>query len=433
MAGRGTTAQAVLAGVVAAVVGFTSAFAVVLAGLTAVGASASEAASGLLVVSVTMGAGSVLFSLRTRVPVTIAWSTPGAALLAGATVPDGGYADAVGAFAVAGLLYVVTGLVRPVGAAVARIPSALANAMLAGVLLVLCVEPFVALADDPAAVGPVVATWLVLLRVARRWAVPGAFATAVVVIAASGSLSGLEGAAPTLTWTTPHLDPVTVVAIGLPLYLVTMTGQNIPGVAVLSSLGYEAPLRPALVYTGAATTATSGLGGYSINLAAISAALAAGPEAGDDPARRWVAGVASGVTSILLGPFAALVTSVAAAAPEGIMAAVAGLALLGTFGAAATAALTDTRHREAALVTLVVGASGVAVAGVGAAFWALAAGFTYLLVVRPTSPPAVLVPASDGDDRAVRGAGGLVRHGLRLLPRPGPRPRGDPGPPGRPG
>lgn len=380
---RGAAAQAVLAGVVAAVVGFTSAFAVVLAGLTAVGASSAEAASGLLVVTVTMGLGSLLFSLHTRTPVTLAWSTPGAALLAGATVPDGGYADAVGAFAVAGVLYVVTGLVRPVGAAVARIPPALANAMLAGVLLVLCVEPFLALADDPAAVGPVVATWLVLMRVARRWAVPGAFAAAVVVIAVSGSLSGLDGAAPALAWTTPHLDPITVAAIGLPLYLVTMTGQNIPGVAVLSSLGYDAPLRPALVYAGGVTAATSGLGGYSINLAAISAALAAGPGAGDDPSRRWVAGVSAGVTCILLGPFAALVTSVAAAAPEGIMAAVAGLALLGTFGAAATSALTDTRHRDAALVTLVVGASGVAIGGIGAAFWALVAGFAYLLVVRP--------------------------------------------------
>jgi benzoate membrane transport protein len=392
---RGATAQAVLAGVVAAFVGFTSAFAVVLAGLTAVGASPSEAASGLLVVTLTMGVGSLVFSWRTRTPITIAWSTPGAALLAGATVPDGGYADAVGAFVLAGVLYVITGLVRPVGDAVERIPPALANAMLAGVLLVLCVEPFVALADDPAAVAPVVATWLVLMRFARRWAVPGAFAAAVVVIAVSGSLSGLEGAAPGLTWTTPHIDPVTMVAIGLPLYLVTMTGQNIPGVAVLSSLGYPAPLRPVLVYAGGITTATSGFGGYSINLAAISAALAAGPGAGEDPARRWVAGVSAGVTCILLGPFAALVTSVAEAAPEGIMAAVAGLALLGTFGAAASSALTDVRHREAALVTLVVAASGISVGGVGAAFWALLAGAIYAVVVRP------LVAPSDGDDRAV--------------------------------
>ncbi|CAN5367829.1 benzoate/H(+) symporter BenE family transporter [soil metagenome] len=381
---RGGTAQLVTAGVVTAVVGFTSSFAVVLTGLRATGASASEAASGLLVLSVTMGLGTILFSWRTRLPVTMAWSTPGAALLAGATVPDGGYADAVGAFLVAGLLYALTGLVRPLGEWVARIPMPLANAMLAGVLLVLCVEPFRALADSPGAIAPVLLTWLVLMRLARRWAVPGAFAAALVVIVVSGSLGDVRAAdlAPGLTWTSPHLDPVTIVAIGVPLYLVTMTSQNIPGVAVLGSFGYRAPLRPALVYSGAATVATAGLGGYSINLAAISAALAAGPSAHPDPERRWVAGVAAGVSYLVIGPLAALVTTVSAAAPAGVIAAVAGLALLGTFGAAATAALSDPGFREAAALTFVVAASGLTIAGVGAAFWALVAGGVYLAVLR---------------------------------------------------
>ena len=383
-AGReAVSAQAVLAGVVASVVGFTSSFAVVLTGLTAVGASAGEAASGLLVVTATMGVGTLVLSWRTRSPVLMAWSTPGAALLAGATVPDGGYADAVGAFAVAGLLYLLTAVVKPVGEAVARIPAALANAMLAGVLLVLCVEPFRALADEPAAVAPVLVTWLVLLRLARRWAVPGAFAAALVVVAVSGSASSLAGGdlAPHLTWTAPTLDPLTVVAIGVPLYLVTMTSQNIPGVAVLSSFGYRPPLRAALAWAGTATTLTAPLGGYSINLAAISAALAAGPTAHDDPSRRWVAGIAAGVTNLLLAPLAAAVTSVAAAAPAGVIAAVAGVALLGTLGSAAAAALSVERDREAATLTFVVAASGMTVAGVGAAFWALVAGGLYLLVV----------------------------------------------------
>ena len=144
----------VIAGVITAVVGFTSSFAVVLTGLSSVGASPGEAASGLLVLSLTMGIGTIAFSWRTRLPVTMAWSTPGAALLAGATVPDGGYADAVGAFAVAGLLLALTGVVRPLGDWVARIPTSLANAMLAGVLLGLCVQPFLALTDSPAAIAP---------------------------------------------------------------------------------------------------------------------------------------------------------------------------------------------------------------------------------------------------------------------------------------
>jgi benzoate membrane transport protein len=380
---RASDSQAVLAGIVASVVGFTSSFAVVLTGLTAVGASASQAASGLLVLSVTMGVGSLLFSWRTRTPITMAWSTPGAALLAGATVPDGGYMDAVGAFLVAGLLYALTGLVAPLGDLVRRIPMALANAMLAGVLLVLCIEPFRALADEPAAIAPVVLTWLVLLRLARRWAVPGAFAAAVVVIVVSGSLDGVRSGdlAPSLTWTSPTFDLVTIVAIGLPLYLVTMTSQNIPGVAVLGSFGYRAPLSPALVYAGGATAVTAPLGGFTINLAAISAALAAGPTAGEDPDRRWVAGVSGGTTYILLGPLAALVTTVSAAAPAGVVAAVAGLALLGTFASAAASALSDEGMREAAAVTFVVAASGLTIAGVGAAFWALLAGGVFLVVM----------------------------------------------------
>ncbi|WP_340537474.1 benzoate/H(+) symporter BenE family transporter [Nocardioides sp. GXZ039] len=379
-----TTSQAVLAGVVAAVAGFTSSFAVVLTGLVAVGASADEAASGLLVVSLTMGLGCLLFSWRTRMPVTLAWSTPGAALLAGATVPDGGYADAVGAFVVAGLLYALTGLVRPLGDWVARIPMPLANAMLAGVLLVLCVEPFRALADDPAAIAPVLLTWLILLRLARRWAVPGAFAAALVVIVVSGSLGDVAAGdlAPTLTWTTPAFDLVTIVAIGLPLYLVTMTSQNIPGVAVLASFGYRAPLQSALVYSGGMTAATAGLGGYSINLAALSAALAAGPTAGDDPSRRWIAGISTGVCYCLLGPLAALVTTVSAAAPAGVIAAVAGLALLAPLASSASAALADVDHREAAALTFVVAASGMTMLGIGAAFWALLAGGLFLLVMR---------------------------------------------------
>jgi benzoate membrane transport protein len=145
--------------------------------------------------------------------------------------------------------------------------------MLAGVLLTLCVQPFRALVDQPAAVAPVLIAWLLLLRLNRRWAVPGAFAVALVVIALDGSLAGLDGMrlAPTLVWTAPEFDLPTVIAVGLPLYLVTMTGQNIPGVAVLGSFGYRAPLGPALVYSGAATVATAGLGGFSINLAAIPA------------------------------------------------------------------------------------------------------------------------------------------------------------------
>ena len=232
-------------------------------------------------------------------------------------------------------------------------------------------------------------TWLLVLWRSRRFATPAAFVAAVVVIVVTGSLSGVAGEdlVPRLTWTTPHADLAAAVAIGLPLYLVTMTSQNIPGVAVLASLGYRAPLREALFYAGATGVATAGLGGYSTNLAAISAALTAGPDAHDDPRRRWPAGISNGVSGILLGVAATAVTTVAVAAPDGVLETVAGLALLGTFAASAAAALADPDHREAAAVTFVVAASGYTLGGVGAAFWSLVAGALVLAVTRPGRLP----------------------------------------------
>ena len=382
------TSHAVVAGIVTALVGFTSSFAVLLTGLTAVGASPQQAASGLAVLSVTMGLGCVVLSLRHRIPVTMAWSTPGAALLAGAAVPATGWAGAVGAFGFAGMLYLLTAVVKPLGTWVSRIPPAIASGMLAGVLLTLCVAPFRALADEPAAIAPVLLTWLVLLRVARRWAVPGALLAAGLVIAVAGGPLPDTSLLPALTWTTPVLDLGAVVALGLPLYLVTMTGQNIPGVAVLESFGYRAPLRQALGWAGVATIATAPAGGYSINLAAISAALAAGPEAGPDRDRRWVAGVACGASYLCLAPLSVLVTSLSEAAPAGVITAVAGVALIGTFAAAATSALSRPEHREAGAVTFLVAASGLSFAGVSPAFWALVIGGLVLAVTsvgRPAS------------------------------------------------
>ena len=381
---RSSTTSAMLAGVVTAIVGFTSSFAVVLTGLRQLGATADQASSGLLVLCLTMGAGSVWFSWRYRMPITLAWSTPGAALMAGAAAPAGGFASAVGAFVVAGVLIALCGLVKPLGRAVARIPTALANAMLAGVLLVLCVEPVKAAMVSPAAILPVIAVWLVCMRFARRWAVPAALAAAVAVILASGSLGHLGAAplSPVVRVVTPQFDLSTVIALAVPLFLVTMTSQNIPGMAVLSSFGYRPPLAPPLLYTGAATAVGAFGGAHAINLAAISAALAAGPQAGSDPGRRWIAGVSTGVFYLLFGPIAAAVTTVSDAAPQGLMAAIAGLALIGTFAASAGAALADGQHREAAAITFLVAASGLTIAGIGAAFWGLVAGAGYLLLMR---------------------------------------------------
>lgn len=383
--------HAVLAGIVCALVGFTSSFAVVLSGLRAVGATPDQAASGLLALCLTMGLGCVVFSWRLRMPITMAWSTPGAALLAAAAAPHGGFPTAVGTFVVVGVLLALCGLIRPLGDLVARIPTALAQAMLAGVLLTLCVAPFRALAHSPAAIAPVVLTWLAFVAARSRWAVPAALVAAAGVMVVTGTFSHVPAgsARPVVDLVAPTFSLPAIVALGLPLFLVTMTSQNIPGMAVLGSFGYRPDFRGPLTYAGAATSLGALAGGHAINLAAISAALAAGPEAHPDPRKRWVAGVSCGLTYLAFGPLAGLVAAVAEAAPDGIVETVAGLALIGTFAGAASAALGSAAHRDAAAITVLVSASGLAVCGIGAAFWGLVAGGLYLIATSGRGrPPA---------------------------------------------
>ena len=365
----------------AAVVAWGGAFAVVLAGLTAVGASDGQAASGLLAVSLGMGVLTIWLAARERIPVTIAWSTPGAALLVSAGAVEGGWPAAVGAFLVTGVLLALAGLWRPLGRLIAAIPGPLANAMLAGVLLSVCLTPVRFAADSPLAAAPIVLTWAILLRVRRRWAIPGALVAAALVVAVdpSGRESGV-GLLPALEWTTPAFEPGVLVGLALPLFIVTMASQNVTGMTVLATYGYRPRLPAVLAGTGAATVAAAPFGGHALNLAAISAALTAGPDGGRDPARRWIAAVAAGATYVVLGLGAGLIAAFAAAAPPLLIEAVAGLALLGALAGALAAAATAEQHRDAAVVTLVVSASGVAPLGVSAPFWGLVAGLALMAV-----------------------------------------------------
>lgn len=379
--------QPVLAGVVAALVGFAGAFAVVLTGLRAAGADEAQAASGLLAVCLGSGLVALVLGLRTRMPVSIAWSTPGAALLISAGPPAGGFGAAVGAFLLCGVLVVVTGLVPALARLVAAIPPHVAGAMLAGVLLELCLAPVKAVAEVPLLAAPVIVVWALMGRFARAWAVPAALAVAVVLILVTGA--GVHGAdlAPALVWTPPVFAPAALVGIGLPLYLVTMASQNVPGMAVLAQYGYHPPLRPILAATGLATVAGAPFGGHAVNLAAISAALAAGPDAG--PAhRRWIASVTNGVGLAVLGLAAGLATAVLAQSPPVLVEAVAGLALLGALAASIAAAVAEPAGREAAAVTFVVTAAGIGFLGLGSAFWGLLAGGAMTLLHRRRRVPA---------------------------------------------
>ncbi|MGV8909345.1 MAG: benzoate/H(+) symporter BenE family transporter [Propionicimonas sp.] len=370
--------RAVVAGIVTSLVGYTSAFAVVLAGLQGVGATPAQAASGLAALCVLMGLSSILISVRHRMPVTIAWSTPGAALLATTGAQAGGWPVAVGAFAIVGALLLLTAAIPWLGRLVAAIPTSIAQAMLAGVLVPLCLVPVRAVVEAPAVVGPVFLVWVAMLAWRPRWAAAVAIAAALIVAVGALVLNGRAGSIPppgfAFQVTMPVFTWAGAVGIAVPLWLVTMASQNVAGAAVLGSFGYRVPWRESLTVTGVATVLAAPLGGHAINLAAISAALSASSDAGEEPSTRWRAATTGGAVAIVLGTVSATVTALVVTGPPGLLAAAAGLALMGTLGSSAAGALGQAEGREAAVVTFLAAASGITVFGIGAAFWALLAG-----------------------------------------------------------
>ena len=382
MTGRPSLIQPVTAGLLAAVVGFASAFAVVLTGLAGAGATPSQAASGLLALCVAQGLLSIVLSLRWRQPVNIVWSTPGAALLVGAGLPHGGFGIAVTAFLLAGLLIVAAGLYRPLARAVSAIPLSLASAMLAGVLMELCLAPIQAVAHLPALALPIVVAWALGWSFARRYAVPIAVLVATVIVV---STTRIPASAMALAWARPEfvapaLDLLRAAGIAIPMFIVTMASQNVPGLAVLRGNGYDVPVGKVFVTTGIGTLVVAMFGGHALNLSAITAALCAGPEADANPARRYIASVAAGVCYIVLGLCAGFAAVLIAASPPLLIQAVAGLALLGSLASAMGSALADEGQRLAAITTFVTTASGVSIGGIAGAFWGLVAGGLMLLL-----------------------------------------------------
>lgn len=396
----GLSLRAVGAGLLAALVGYASSVAVVIHGLTAVGASTEQVVSGLVLLGFAMGLTAMGLSLYRRKPISIAWTTPGMALLAATGAVEGGFAAAVGAFAVTGVLIVLAGLWAPLGRWIAAIPKPLANGMLAGILLKLCLAPFLAVSQAPGMALLVLATWAVVGRVARLYAVPAAVAVALGAMAldSSGGLAGglaggaaLSGALwPGVTFVQPVFTWEAMVGIALPLFVVTMASQNIPGLAVLATYNYAPPTRPIFLVTGAASALTALGGAPTVNLAAITAALCASPDADPNPARRWQAAFVGGIGYILFAGLAGVTAVMVTRSPPILIEAVAGLALVGAFGAALMGAVQVEANRTAALVTMLVTASGLSFAGVGSAFWGLLlGGAVHLLHWRPSvSQPA---------------------------------------------
>ncbi|KZS53981.1 MULTISPECIES: benzoate/H(+) symporter BenE family transporter [Rhizobium] len=380
--------QALFMGLLTAFVGSASSFAVVLHGLQAVGATDAQAASGLMALSISMGICAIVLSAVTRLPISIAWSTPGAALLASTGAIEGGFNAAVGAFLICAVLIIVAGLFKPLGRAVAAIPAPLANAMLAGVLIGLCFAPVKAIGFNPLFGLPIVVAWIVVGAFKRLWAVPAALAAFALVLAfgvdiPEGALRSLEQSlVPTAEIVRPVFNLAGLVSIALPLFIVTMASQNIPGIAVLKVNHYDPKPGPLFAVTGFFSLLSAPFGGHAVNLAAITAAMCAGQDAHTDPKRRYWASLIAGVGYVILGLLAGAVTAFVALAPSILIEAVAGLALVGAFSSSAMSAFQVPDSREAAAITFLVTASGVSFGGISGAFWGLIGGGLMLALSR---------------------------------------------------
>lgn len=377
-------AQPAMTGVLAAAVGYASTFTLVLAGLAQAGATNSQQASGLFALCLTMGVLNTISAWRTRMPLTFAWSTPGAAFLLGLEPVQGGFPAVVGAFVIVGGLVLLTGLFKPLTRAIAAIPQAIASAMLAGVLLELCLAPVRAVAQVPALALPVLLAWVIGLRFARRFAVPIAVAVAAVAIGVSANVppGAVTMALPSLVPVMPAFTLDALVQIALPLYVITMASQNLTGIAVMRANGYEVDPRVPFISTGFASALIGIFGAVTVNLAAVSAAIAAGPEAHPDTARRWIAGLFVGIAYFVLAPLSLIVAAFIAASPAILIQAVAGLALLPSLAASLASSLGAEDTRLPAIVTFITTASGITLLGIGGAFWGLLAGIALMLVLR---------------------------------------------------
>lgn len=373
----------VLAGVSGALAGFASSFAIVLAGAVAVGASAGQAASGLLVVSLVQGALAIVLSVASRWPISIAWSTSGAAVLVGASAITNDFSTAVAAFVVVGVLIALTGMWPWLARVMTSIPAPIGSAMLAGILLPICLSPVHAAMQYPALALPPIVLWLLLARFAPRWAVSAAVLLTVVlvVITAGPTWASSSNLAPHVELVMPSFhDPLAIVSLAIPMYIVTMAGQNIPGFTVLHTYGYApAPARRIMIATGVASAVSAPFGAQTVNLSALSAAIMVGDEHTPRD-RRWIATVTGGVVYILLGLSATLAGALIAASPRILIESVAGLALLGALITAVLSALEDTRARLVAIGTFIVVASGMTAFGFGSAVWGLVVGTVMWMV-----------------------------------------------------
>ncbi|EJE53857.1 benzoate transporter [Acidovorax sp. CF316] len=375
--------SAFTAGFVAVLVGFTSSVAIVFQAAQAFHATPGQITSWMWALGLGMGLCSLVPSLILRMPVMIAWSTPGAAVLATAGLAGGfSMAEAVGAFMVSAVLITLCGITGWFERIMNRIPMEIAAALLAGVLARFGIQAFTAAQTALPLVLLMLGTYLLGRRLLPRYAVVLTLAVGIAWVALRGQMawSAVQFSLAVPVWTTPQFSLSALVSLAIPLFVVTMASQNLPGVAVIRASGYPLPVSRLLTLSGLATLVLAPFGAFALNFSAITAAMCMGPEAHEDRARRYTAAVSCGAIYVVIGIFGAVITGLLTAFPKELIAAIAGLALLGTIGNGLATALREEGHREAALITFLVTLSGVVVAGVGSAFWGVVAGSLALFV-----------------------------------------------------
>ncbi|SDO66368.1 benzoate membrane transport protein [Ralstonia sp. 25mfcol4.1] len=378
-----------VAGLIALLTGYTSSLVLMIQAGQAAHLTEPQISSWIWALSIGMGVTTLGLSLALRVPIVVAWSTPGAALLI-ASLPGVPYAEAIGAFLMAALLMTAAGLTGWFDRLMKALPASIASALLAGILFRISVDVFVQAQYQTVLLLGMFATYLVGRRWWPRYAVPGVLAVGVALAGAMGQLhfEQLHFAVALPVWTTPAFSPGAFVSIAVPLFIVALASQNIPGLAVLRADGYRVPASPLIAVTGIASAILAPFGSHGINLAAITAAICTGPQADADPRRRYMAAVVCGVGYLVMGVMAASIAALFAAFPKALVVAVAAFALLGSIANGLTVAMQTPAERESALLTFMITASGMTLAGVGSAFWGVVGGMLALLVLRPREPKA---------------------------------------------
>jgi len=377
----------VIAGLISVIVNYGGTFILVFQAAKVAGLSPELTASWVWSVSIGVGVSGLFLSWKYRAPIITAWSTPAAAFLvvALATTP---YAEAIGAYMISAAAFVLLGLSGYFEKLIRLIPPGIAAGLLGGILLQFGIGAFAGMSIDPLLVGLLIAAYLVLKRFSARYAVVGILVLGLVFLLSQGrvDLTGLSLQLATPVFTRPEFSLNALLSVALPLFLITLTGQYMPGMLVLRNDGYKTSANPIVTLTGLGSLLMAPFGSHAFNIAAITAAICTGKEASQDPSKRWIAGIAAGVFYILVGIFGVTLAAVFMAFPATFITTLAGLALLGTIGGSLASAMADAKSREAALITFLASAANITLLGIGGAFWGLLIGLVAYAVLNGRLP-----------------------------------------------